>query len=91
MTTIADPIEAGLRGGWKVVDASRAERDLELDADVAIVGSGAGGGTAAEILASAGLCVVLLLASTGFAAWGVAAAAGARPGISPEPRPAGWH
>jgi choline dehydrogenase-like flavoprotein len=58
--TIADPIEAGLRGGWKVVDASRAERDVVLDADVAIVGSGAGGGTAAEILAHAGLRVVLL-------------------------------
>jgi choline dehydrogenase-like flavoprotein len=58
--TIADPIEAGLRRGWKVVDASRAERDLALEADVAIVGSGAGGGTAAEILAAAGLRVVLL-------------------------------
>ena len=60
MTTIADPIEAGLRGGWKVVDASRAEGDVTLDADVAIVGTGAGGGTAAEILAGAGLRVVLL-------------------------------
>jgi choline dehydrogenase-like flavoprotein len=58
--TIADPIEAGLRSGWKVVDASRAERDLTLDADVAIIGTGAGGGTAAEILADAGLRVVLL-------------------------------
>ncbi|MET0204198.1 MAG: GMC family oxidoreductase N-terminal domain-containing protein, partial [Casimicrobiaceae bacterium] len=58
--TIADPIEAGLRGGWNVIDASRAERDLALDADVVIAGSGAGGGTAAEILARAGLRVVLL-------------------------------
>ena len=57
---IVDPIETGLRSGWKVVDASRAERDLTLDADVAIVGTGAGGGTAAEILANAGLRVVLL-------------------------------
>ena len=40
--TIADPIEAGLRGGWNVIDASRAERDLALDADVVIAGSGAG-------------------------------------------------
>jgi choline dehydrogenase-like flavoprotein len=58
--TFADPIEAGLRGGWKVVDASRAGRDLTLEADVAIVGTGAGGGTAAEILANAGLRIVLL-------------------------------
>jgi len=57
---IVDPIEAGLRSGWKVIDASRAERDLTLDADIAIVGTGAGGGTAAEILANAGLRVVLL-------------------------------
>ncbi len=58
--TIADPIEAGLRGGWKVVDASGSEGDLALDTDVVIVGTGAGGGTAAEILAQAGLRVVLL-------------------------------
>ena len=57
---IVDPIEAGLRSGWKVIDASRADRDLTLDADIAIVGTGAGGGTAAEILANAGLRVVLL-------------------------------
>ncbi|MCC6198176.1 MAG: GMC family oxidoreductase [Burkholderiales bacterium] len=55
-----DPIEAGLRAGWKVVDASKLDRDLALEADVAIVGTGAGGGTAAEILAQAGLTVVLL-------------------------------
>jgi choline dehydrogenase-like flavoprotein len=60
MSTIPDPIEAGLASGWKLIDASRAERDISLDADVAIVGTGAGGGTAAEILARAGLAVVLL-------------------------------
>jgi choline dehydrogenase-like flavoprotein len=58
--TIADPIEAGLGRGWNVIDASRAEADVVLDADIAIVGTGAGGGTAAEILAGAGLRVVLL-------------------------------
>jgi choline dehydrogenase-like flavoprotein len=58
--TIVDPIEQGLRGGWNVIDASRADRDIALDADVVIVGSGAGGGTAAEILARAGLRIVLL-------------------------------
>ena len=59
-TSIDDPIEAGLRSGWKVTDASRLESDLVLEADVVIVGTGAGGGTAAEILAGAGLTVILL-------------------------------
>ncbi len=41
-------------------DASTLERDLTLAADVAIVGTGAGGGTAAEILSRAGLRVVMI-------------------------------
>jgi choline dehydrogenase-like flavoprotein len=57
---ISDPFEAGLASGWKVIDASTLAQDITLDADVAIVGSGAGGGTAAEILAEAGLTVVML-------------------------------
>jgi choline dehydrogenase-like flavoprotein len=57
---IPDPYEAGLASGWHVIDAASLERDLTLDADVVIVGSGAGGGTAAEILADAGLHVILL-------------------------------
>jgi choline dehydrogenase-like flavoprotein len=59
-STIADPFEAGLGAGWKVIDASTLAQDITLDADVAIAGSGAGGGTAAEILANAGLAVVIL-------------------------------
>jgi len=58
--SIPDPIVAGFKRGWKVVDASKLERDLTLEADVAIVGTGAGGGTAAEILSNAGLRVVMI-------------------------------
>ena len=43
-----------------IYDASRLTNDLHLEADVAIVGTGAGGGTSAEILSRAGLHVVLL-------------------------------
>ena len=56
----SDPYATGLASGWKVIDASTLAQDLTLDADVAITGSGAGGGTTAEILALAGLDVVVL-------------------------------
>jgi len=56
----ADPFETGVDAGWKVVDASRLDRDTTFAADVAIVGTGAGGGVAAEILAGAGLSVLML-------------------------------
>ena len=56
----ADPFRAGIAAGWKVVDASRAAGDLALECDVCIVGSGAGGGVAAETFALAGLAVVIV-------------------------------
>ena len=59
-TSFVDPVAAGVASGWNVIDASQLAGDVALEADVAIVGSGAGGGTAAEILANAGLRVVLL-------------------------------
>ncbi|MFO1315243.1 MAG: GMC family oxidoreductase [Burkholderiales bacterium] len=46
--------------GANVIDASRLPRDATYEADVAIVGTGAGGGIAAEILAEAGLSVVMV-------------------------------
>ena len=57
---IRDPIKDGLASGWKVVDAAALDRDLEIEADVAIIGSGAGGGVTAEILAQAGLKVAII-------------------------------
>jgi choline dehydrogenase-like flavoprotein len=55
-----DPVRTGIAAGWKVIDASALDRDRTLEADVVIVGSGAGGGTAAEILAAAGLTVIVV-------------------------------
>ena len=57
---IKDPYQEGLARGWKVVDAARLEGDREDEADVVIVGSGAGGGIAAEILAKSGLRVIVV-------------------------------
>lgn len=57
---IPDPIQAGVAGGWKVIDASQLADDRALNADVAIIGTGAGGGVTAEILALAGLKVVMI-------------------------------
>jgi choline dehydrogenase-like flavoprotein len=57
---IHDPIAAGLAAGWHVTDASTLTSDRILEADVVIVGSGAGGGVTAEILTLAGLKVLLI-------------------------------
>ncbi|HJV85671.1 MAG TPA: GMC family oxidoreductase [Noviherbaspirillum sp.] len=57
---IPDPIQAGLANGWKVIDAATLKDKRTVEADVAIIGTGAGGGVTAEILALAGLNVVLI-------------------------------
>jgi choline dehydrogenase-like flavoprotein len=57
---IPDPILAGLACGWRVIDAATLEADRTLEADVVIVGSGAGGGVSAEILALSGLKVIIV-------------------------------
>ena len=55
-----DPYNNAKERGWDITDASAITAPLELEADVVIVGTGAGGGTAAETLSKAGLSVVLL-------------------------------
>lgn len=51
---------AGIASGWKVHDASTLSKNQTMEADVAIIGSGAGGGVTAEILSQAGLKVLLI-------------------------------
>jgi hypothetical protein len=48
---------AGLAAGWKHIDASTLARSQTVEADVVIVGTGAGGGVTADILSEAGLRV----------------------------------
>jgi choline dehydrogenase-like flavoprotein len=57
---ITDPIQVGLASGWKVIDASTLADNRDFEVDVAIIGSGAGGGVTAEILALAGLRILLI-------------------------------
>ncbi len=59
-TRLPDPIAQGLARGWAVTDGRRLERDLTLEADVVIVGTGAGGGTAADLCSRAGLRVIMV-------------------------------
>jgi choline dehydrogenase-like flavoprotein len=56
----SDPMRDGIAHGFSVVDATTLPHDVTLETDVAIVGTGAGGGMAAEILAEAGLRVLMI-------------------------------
>jgi choline dehydrogenase-like flavoprotein len=57
---IPDPIAEGLSRGWKVLGAGFGAPPAQLDCDVAIIGSGAGAGITAELLAKAGLKLVII-------------------------------
>ncbi|NKE68157.1 FAD-binding protein [Ramlibacter sp. RBP-2] len=60
MSTVPDPIREGLARGWKVAGGAHRPRPGRVECDVAIIGSGAGGGVSAELLARAGLNVVIV-------------------------------
>ncbi|MDT9000291.1 GMC family oxidoreductase [Paucibacter sp. APW11] len=64
MSSIADPIKEGLARGWKVLGGAAAQGlgtlPATLEADVVIIGSGAGAGISAEMLARAGLKIVIV-------------------------------
>lgn len=61
MSGFPDPIAAGLARGWKVTDGGDAsDPPQRIECDVAIVGTGAGGGITAEVLARSGLNVVMI-------------------------------
>jgi choline dehydrogenase-like flavoprotein len=57
---IQDPIVNGIANGWQVQEATELDDGSVLEADVVIIGTGAGGGTSAEILSAAGLKVLML-------------------------------
>ena len=57
---VPDPFRQGLERGWITHDASRLEHDLFLEADIAVIGSGAGGATSAQMLSAAGFKVLLI-------------------------------
>ena len=57
---VPDLFIQGMARGWQVLDASEFDSEQTFEADVVIIGTGAGGGTSAEILANAGLKVLLV-------------------------------
>ena len=60
MSSLQDPIRDGLKRGWKVLGGPHGARPEKIVCDVAIIGSGAGAGVSAELLARAGLNVVII-------------------------------
>ena len=59
MSALPDPWVQGLSSGWQVLGHT-GPPPAKLDCDVVVVGTGAGGGITAELLARAGFRVVML-------------------------------
>ena len=60
MSQLKDPIREGIARGWKISGGPRGPIPEKITCDVAIIGSGAGAGITAELLAKAGLQVVIV-------------------------------
>jgi choline dehydrogenase-like flavoprotein len=60
MSSLPDPIQAGLKRGWKILGGPHGVVPAKIVCDVAIIGSGAGAGITAELLTKAGLKVVII-------------------------------
>jgi choline dehydrogenase-like flavoprotein len=57
---VPDPIADGLARGWRVRGGTHGAAPATIDCDVVIIGSGAGAGITAELLAKAGLNLVIV-------------------------------
>ena len=60
MSQLPDPMREGIARGWKVSGGALGQPAANIVCDVAIIGSGAGAGITAELLAKAGLQVVII-------------------------------
>ncbi|MFC5521702.1 GMC family oxidoreductase [Polaromonas jejuensis] len=60
MSQLPDPIREGIQRGWKVLGGAMGPVPEKIVCDVAIIGSGAGAGISAELLAKAGLQVLII-------------------------------
>ena len=60
MSQLNDPIKDGIQRGWKILGGALGPIPEKIVCDVVIIGSGAGAGITAELLAKAGLQVVLI-------------------------------
>lgn len=57
---IKDLFQEGVAAGWRAYNAKDYTTPQKFECDVLIIGTGAGGGTAAELLSQAGLSVILV-------------------------------